>query len=326
MSRSLKVLTFALFALLAVGTTYAQFMPKRIWTLTVVVNVPGAVIYVDNQQVPGNQTKVTGGPHNLKVIADGYLAFNRPVVVTGDQTFSVNLQPAPRLQPMGFPVSVNVNVPDAVVFVDGVQVQGTPIVVPGQHSIQVSADGYQDYSVSVNVTGPIALDVVLNPISYQLTVNSNVPNAMVVVNDIAKGRVPYSEYLPPDTYTVRVSARGFVDYVATVSLDRPLVIDASLQPVALPSTISFVVPQPFLDPDMRPGDPQSQVRIFIDGRLVNPRREMDRIPIQPGRHRIRIASGAFSVQLADMDIMPGTSYVLELGMDVKVRAMKARAY
>lgn len=317
MSKSMKTLALAAFvALAAAGTLFAQFTPKKIWLLTVVVNAPNAIIYVDNVQLPGNATRVTGGPHNVKVVADGYLAFNGPVVVTRDQTFTVNLQPA---QPVGFPLTIRVNVPGAAVFVDGAQVQGVPVVTYGQHTIQVSANGYQDYSTVVNVAGPMALDVMMTPLGYLLTVNANVPNAQVTVNNMRKGAVPYSEYLPPAVYTVRVSARGFVDYVATVSLDRPLSINVPLQPAVLPSTLSFVIPDPFLDPDSR----QSDVRIFIDGRLVNPHREMDRIPVAPGRHRIRIASGAFSVQMGDFDVQPGTSYVLELGMEVKVRASRA---
>ncbi len=351
MKRSLSILAFALFVVMAAGTAYAQFTPKRIWTLTVIVNVPGAVVLVDNQQLPGNQARVTGGTHNVQVMADGFLPFNGPVMVRGDMAFPVNLQPAgqpnptaqplqlnPQAQPLeqpnptaqplpaqpaGFPLSINVNVPNAMVFVDGVQVQGVPLVDAGQHSVQVSADGYQDYTSTVNVAGPLAVNVVLNPLGYQLTVNSNVANAVVVVNNVEKGPVPYSEILPPSTYTVRVSAQGFVDYVATVSLSRPIVINAPLKPAIPPSTLSFVIPPTFLDPDMQPNDPQAMIRIFIDGRLVNPGRELERIPVLPGRHRIRIASGALNVQLADMEIRPGTSYVLELGMSVKVRALKA---
>jgi hypothetical protein len=332
MKRQLSTLVLALIAFMAASAAYAQFMPKAIWTLTVVVNVPGAVIYVDNQQLPGNQMKVPGGLHNVKVMADGYLAFNGPVNVRGDTTFPVNLQaaappPPPRpMQPAGYPLSVVVNVPSAAVFIDGAQTQGTAIVSPGPHTVQVAAPGYQGYSTTVNVRGPLTLNVPLYPIGFALTVSSNVPGAMVVVNNVPKGPAPYTEVLPPDTYTIRVSARGFVDYVASVSLDRPLVINASLTPFVLPSTLSFVIPRPYHDPEVRPEDPRSEVRIFIDGRLVNPHREMERIPVQPGRHRIRVASGAFSVELGDMEIQPGTSYVLELGMDVKVRAMKTGSY
>jgi len=259
MNRPVSTLAFALLAMMVAATAYAQFMPKRIWTLTVVVNVPGAVIFVDNQQLPGNQTRVPGGAHNVQVMADGYLTFNASVMMNGDQTFPVNLQPVPPAQPAGFPLSINVNVPDAAVFVDGVQVQGVPIVAPGPHSVQVAAPGYQDYSTSVNVMRPLTLNVVLNP------------------------------------------------------LDRP-------------STLTFVIPRPYLDPDMHPDDPRSAVRIFIDGMLVNPHSELERIAVQPGRHRIRVASGAFSVELGDMEVRPRTNYVLELGMDVKVRVSREGAY
>jgi len=317
MSRSMKTFAFAvLVALVAAGTVFAQFMPKKIWQLTIVTNAPNAVIYVDNVQLAGNVTKVTGGPHNVKVVADGYLAFNGPVIVRGDQTFTVTLQPS------GFPLTIRINVPHAAIYVDGALVQGMPVVSAGLHTIQAVADGYQDYSVSVNIAGPSVVDIRMIPAGFLLTVNANVPNALVLVNNMNRGNVPYSEYLPPGMYTVRVSARGFVDYVATVNLDRSVAINAPLTPVVMPSTISFVVPGQYLDPDAHPGDPQGGVRIFIDGRLVNAHREMDRIPVLPGRHRIRVASGVFSVQLPDFDVQPGVSYVLELGMDVKVRAVR----
>jgi len=293
MSRKVSAFVFAVLTVMVATGAYAQFTPKRIWTLTIVVNVPGAVIVVDNQQLPGNQARVTGGPHNVQVMADGYLPFSGSLVVNGDQTFPVNLQPAaprngqvapmapaqppvngqvapmPPAQPpvngqiaprsparvVGFLLTINVNVQGAAVFVDGVPVQGMPIVGPGPHSVQVTAPGYQDYTASVNVTQPLTLNVALNP-------------------------------------------------------------------VVRPSTLTFVIPRGYHDPDMHPDDPRSFVRIIVDGTLVNPQGEMERIPVQPGRHRIRIASGAFSVELGDMDFRPRTDYVLELGMDVKVRVSK----
>ena len=158
MKRPLSTLAFVLFALIAAQTASAQFMPKKIWTLTVVANVPGAVIYVDNQQVPGNQTKVTGGAHNVKVMADGYLAFNGPVMVNGDQTFNVTLQRAPmieqiRPQPSASPCRSTSTFPRRGVH-RRLPGPGRPPCGPGPHSVQVSANGYQDYSASVNVAAP----------------------------------------------------------------------------------------------------------------------------------------------------------------------------
>ena len=59
------------------------------------------------------------------------------------------------------------------------------------------------------------------------------------------------------------------------------------------------------------------------GRMVNQKREMDHIVVAPGRHAIRVASGAFSVQLGDFDFQPGMSYVIELSMDLNVRGVRA---
>ena len=251
--------------------------------------------------------------------ADGYADFIGPVVVTGNQTFSVNLQ---SLQP-SFPLAIRVNVPNATVIVDGVDVTGTvPGVFAGSHSIQVTADGYRDYNAVLNVNRPMTIDVALQPAGFLLTVNANVNNATVTVNNVVKGPTPYSEYYAPGSYTVRVSAPGFVDYLASVALDRPIALNVQLQRVS-PSTLTVAIPPALVDPDMRQGDPQGQVRVFVDNRLVNARREMTNIVILPGRHRIRIASGAFSVQLGELMVQPGMSYIIEVGMDLKVRAMKA---
>ncbi len=316
-----RLALMALAVIFVSSTAFAQFTPKKIWDLTINVNVPGAIIWVDNVQIPGNRAKVAGGPRIVKVHADGYLDFSGTVVVTGNQVFNV------QLQPMGYPLTIRVNVPDAVVMVDGADVTGTvPVVAPGSHSIQVTADGYRDYNTVLNVNGAMAIDVALQPAGFLLSINANVNNATVTVNNVVKGPTPYAEYYMPGTYAVRVSAPGFVDYLANVSLDRPINLNVQLQgapPPVLPSTISVVIPPALVDPDMRQGDPQGQVKVFVDNRLVNRGRDTDRITIVPGRHRIRVASGAFSVQLGELMVQPGMSYIIEVGMDLKVRAVKS---
>ena len=87
--------------------------------------------------------------------------------------------------------------------------------------------------------------------------------------------------------------------------------------------LSISIPPAFLDPDAHPGEREGQVRVLVDNRMVNQKREMDHIVVAPGRHAIRVASGAFSVQLGDFDFQPGMSYVIELSMDLNVRGVRA---
>ena len=309
----------AVMVIVAAATVFSQgFTARRVWDLTVMVNVPGAAIYVDNVRINGNTAKVTGGPHNVTVHADGYFDFIGPVVVTGNQTFNV------QLRPQGFPLTIRVNVPNAAVLLDGADVTGVvPTVVPGPHAVQVNASGFKPYSATVNVTGPMTLDVQLQRASgFPLTVTANVPGATVSLNDAVRGVTPYTEYLPPGPYSVRVSAPGFADFVATIRLTKPMNLSVQLQRQALPPTFSVIIPPAYLNPDQGQGD-RSRIRIFVDDQQVNSRNEMEHFQVSPGRHRIRVASGAFSIQVADVDMQPGASYTFELSMDLKVRMVQA---
>ena len=286
------------------------------FNLTINVNVQNASIYVDNALIDGNIARVTGGAHLIRVHADGYNDFTQSLTVKDHMTFNV------RLNSQQYPVTIRVKAPNASIFIDGNNVTGTiPSVMMGSHTIQVTAPGFQDYSTVINVSAPVTLDVSLQQAGFLLTVNSNVNDATVIVNNQPKGSVPYSEYLPSGTYTVRVSAAGYNDYTTSVVLDRALTLNAPLTQMS--STLTFEIPQIFRDPTMRPGDPTDVVRIYIDNRLVNPNRELSKIAITPGRHRIRISSGSFSMQLGDFTVQAGMSYIIELALDMKVRAVQS---
>jgi hypothetical protein len=224
-----------------------------------------------------------------------------------------------------------VNVPGAAIAVDGQPVAGTVASVSaGVHTLAVSAEGYEDSVLSINVAAPMVVDVTLERAGFLLTVNANVRTARVMVDGVSRGTVPFSEYLPPGPHTVRVSARGYADYVASVVLDGPVTINAALQQglqAGGTSLLSVAVAPEQLDPDLHGKDPGDSIRIYLDGRLVNPKRELDRIPVAAGRHTVRIVTGALSVDLGEMEFAPGTSYTFELAVDVGIRAdRKARTY
>jgi len=376
-ARASMILVAAFLAAASSAVSAQSLLPKKIWQLTISVNVPGAAIYVDNALIQGSTTSVAGGAHNVKVLAPGYFDFNGPVAVNSDQTFTVVLQPrvfpvtlnvnvpgavvtvdgarvAPgtlnlgfgnhvvqataagyqdyqvtlnvsgaitfnvNLQPQLFPVTIRVNVPGAIVTVDGARIaSGTANLAPGAHTLQVTADGYQGYTGTLNVSAAATIAVNLNALTYMLTVNSNVREAGVVVNNVAKGGVPYTEQLPPGTYTVTVSAKGYADFVTGITLDRPTTVNAVLQRAA--ATISILVTPGFLDPDAKPRDALGLLKVFVDGKLANPQKETERISIPSGTHKIRIVSGGLSFPLDDFNFQGGANYALELSLGIKVK-------
>ncbi|MBE3065491.1 MAG: PEGA domain-containing protein, partial [Spirochaetes bacterium] len=110
-----------------------------------------------------------------------------------------------------FTVTIITNVKGASIFVDGARIKGNSVsLAPGTHSVRVTAEGYEDYAVSVNVTRSMTLNAVLRAALYQLTVNPDVPNAEIFVDGARiKGN---SVSVPAGMHAVRVSARGYEDY------------------------------------------------------------------------------------------------------------------
>ncbi|HET6486879.1 MAG TPA: PEGA domain-containing protein [Spirochaetia bacterium] len=289
--------------------------------LTVNANVGGATVLVNNVAKGGlpYTEYLPPGTYAVRVQAPGYSDFMTSVAL--NQPITVNAM----LQPQLFPVTLNLNVQSPIVMIDGVRMPVTPNVSMGQHTLQISAQGYMDYTGSFTVTGPTVLQIALNPQALQLSVNANVDGAQVMVNNVSKGPAPYAESLPIGTYAVRVFADGYLDYQANVSLTQPVALNVQLQPKpVVPATMAVVIPRPFVDSDIRPGDPQSTIRIWVDDKLVNPKRELAGIQIPPGKHRVRIGSGALMVQLGDYVFQPGINYTLELGLTAVVKTPTAQ--
>ncbi len=284
--------------------------------LTINTNVKGALIFVDGAQVMGNVASVSPGSHTIRVTADGYQDFNTSVNIYGP--FVINAQ----LTQAGYALTVTGNVTGAAVFINNVQrgvIPYTEMLPPGTYGIRVTASGYQDYNTTVNVNAAFTVNAQLAAMGYPLTITANLRTTALTINNIQKGGTPYTEVLPPGMYTIVVSAPGYADYVATVNLSSPLVINAVLQPGM--ATLSIVIPPSFLDPEDK-GEGFGLVKIFVDGKMMNPKRDVSGIQVTPGKHRIVVSSGALFVQLGDFDFAAGQSYAIDLYMELRPRVIQ----
>ena len=280
--------------------------------VTINVGVPGALIFVDGAQISGNVVMLLPGNHSVRVTASGYLDYVTTVNVTGPIVLNAQLKSA------GYQVTINTNVVDPDIYVDGARIAGNSVVLQaGTHSLRVTAHGYEDYNTTLRVTGPMQVNAQLTIAGFLLTVTSDVRGAAVSINNVAKGTVPYSEYLPPGTYMIAVAAPGYMSYVTSVALNGPMTVNAQLVSSA-PATVSFVFPREFLDKNNR--DPHGQIKILVDGKTVSVRGDTKSIKVQPGQHTIEVTSGGLTVQTADFDFSPGASYTVELYMELQMKA------
>jgi hypothetical protein len=132
--------------------------------LVVAANVEGASVYVDGELVgeaPYDVAEIPIGRHEIRVEKDGYEPFRDQVRVRPGARAELNA----RLVPLAPSLSIVSDVPGATVFLDRNYVGTTPIdvkdVKPGEHQLTVSADGYDMYAETLNVTSGHR-DVVVN--------------------------------------------------------------------------------------------------------------------------------------------------------------------
>lgn len=150
-----------------------------------------------------------------------------------------NPTPAPVVETGSLSVSANVG--GATIFVDGRQAGNTPTTIanltPGNHTVRVTANGYEDYSTTVTVRSNqrTALNVTLQREirSGNVAVNTNVA-ADVYLNNKLYGRSDITlRDLPEGTYALRLVANGYETYTSniTVRAGQTTPVNVTLQAV-----------------------------------------------------------------------------------------------
>jgi hypothetical protein len=188
-------------------------------TLNINTNPRGADVFLDGAFVGRSPVTVTTsiGRHTVEAREDGYRNASTVVNVTaGTQNLNLNLEPVV----VNGTVIVDGGPRGANVFLDGVFAGNLPVTLNtsiGRHSLEVRADGFENFATTINVAaGTQRVNVNLTQIVREgtLVVFSNVANARVFINGNEVGRINANltltvGSLPAGNHELVVIAPGF---------------------------------------------------------------------------------------------------------------------
>ncbi|KGE73836.1 PEGA domain-containing protein [Spirochaeta lutea] len=268
-------------------------------TLQIDSNIRGANVYINNDlQNRGAPLtlELRPGTYSIRVTAKGYQDFETTVNLTGNQTIRADLQPPQ------FSLSVNTNVSNAQVFVNGNRIgtgNSSASLNPGTYTIRVTADGFQEYSGRVTLNGNQTVSAILQPVRHTLTVNSNVKEASVYINGDRLGDSGVSTSLPRGTYTIRVTAPGYQEFTTNLTLTGNQTLQAALQP--LNGRLSLAFP-----------NNTANVFYFVNGTRyqVNSRSGRSDLDLPPGNYRIKFTAGGIESPEVLVTIQAGQTTAL----------------
>ena len=124
----------------------------------------------------------------------------------------------------GYDVTFTCNVPSALLSIDGVPngtASGTRFLKTGDHSIEVTADNYMDYSGTFAVNSSSrSVSVNLQEVpGYDVAFSCNVPSALLSIDGVPNGTASGTRFLKTGNYSIKVTADNYVDYSGTFAVN-----------------------------------------------------------------------------------------------------------
>ncbi len=192
-------------------------------------DVSGAAIFVDGQPRGATPNVIEGipaGEHLIEVRPDdsSLQPFQQTVRIIAGERLVLNptLRPAP---PQGGSLRVLANAPGAVVSLDGDVLGEAPAsaegLTPGEHIVEVRAEGYEPAQRTVTIDPgqqrvvSVTLEEVVAP-PGRIVVNADVDGAQVIVDGEERGAPPVVlEDAPTGAHAIIVRAPGYREFRQT---------------------------------------------------------------------------------------------------------------
>lgn len=289
-------------------TITANLVPAR-HSLTVNSNVENSSVYINNslRGVSPSRVELSPGRYTITVRARGYGDYT--VTIDLDRNTAVNAL----LKRTKFNLSVNSNVEDAEISINGEKVGNVPLrmeLESGEYALLVEAPGHYAFERALQLNQDETINAELEPIDFTLTIGSNVEGAVVFINDEMAGDTPLQIKLPPAIYALRIEAEDFYELSREVNLNQNRRLNITLKPAT--SMVNFVIPDHFLN--HRIENPIGQFRLFVD----EERQEELGFKVLEGMRLIRIVTGGLSIE-EEMEFKAGKTYLLVFGLILELK-------
>lgn len=282
------------------------------YNLTVTIpGVRGATVWVDGVQMLRNPLAVAAGAHTVKASASGYQTWEQTITVDRNMNLSIPLQA------QSYNLTVNIpGVRGASVWVDGVQMLRNPMAVAaGSHTVKATAPGYQNWEQAITVNGDMTLSIPLQPQNFPVTFSSDVKGIELLVDGIQQKTNPVQ--LSPGTHSVLARARGYSDFMQTITVSGPMTVNVVMRQrnaVLIINLKDFGSDKDEKGPRGDRAKAYGQYDVWVDGKAV--KMNQDRVEILPGTHKITIAVAGLRAEL-EMSFEGGLQYLVEPVLTVK---------
>jgi len=207
-------------------------------TLTISSTPSGATVFIDNFVrgiTPVTLTDTATGSHTLLLTRAGYDDYSRtfiiepstPATIGATLTKSIT-EPTPRPSLSYGSIAITSLPPGATVNLDGVQRGAAPAVIPdvlpGNHEVSLSLQGYDDWNQAVSVGSgqTAAINAILITTAARtgsLAVTSDPAGAEIYIDDGFKGVSPATiSGLSAGTHTVSVKLQGYAENTTSINV------------------------------------------------------------------------------------------------------------
>jgi PEGA domain len=232
---------------ITLAPTLREVAKAKYGTVIVEADVPDAEVYIDGNKHPDKTPAVINnvieGIHVVEVRKEPSLPWKQTIQVKASEQTKVRADLRAGLGGVGGTISVLSNISGAKVFLDGREVGVVPVdikdVKPGEHVLEVKADGYQtrEERVVINAGGTEVRKMDLSPETSPnqgiIKVVSPVPEAEIFIDGASIGKVPQEKRTSAGEHFVVVKLAGYKSFEQKVRVEagQTLTVSAELKAV-----------------------------------------------------------------------------------------------